>query len=104
MESGSPSRTGPCVAEAFCMNYLVKAINDRSEIVALELRAADAPSARLLADKQGLRVLSLRPAYTGFFTLSLGRGAFSPTLLSIELLSLLDACLNLAEAIQPLTA
>jgi general secretion pathway protein F len=85
------------------MNYLVKAINDRSEVVALELRASDASSARQLASLQGLRVLSLRPAYAGLLSLSLGRARFSPMLLSIELLSLLEAGLNLVEAIQALT-
>jgi general secretion pathway protein F len=84
------------------MNYLVKAINDRSEVVALELRASDASSAKQIATRQGLRVLSLRPAYAAVLSLSLARSRFSSTLLSIELLSLLDAGLNLVEAIQAL--
>ncbi len=84
------------------MNYLVKAINDRSEVVALELRAPDAASAKDLAVRQGLRVLSLRPTLAGLFSLTSGRARFSSTLLSVELLSLLDAGLNLVEAIQAL--
>ena len=84
------------------MNYLVKAINDRSEVVALEFRAPDAASAKDLAARQGLRVLSLRPTLAGLFSLTSGRSRFSSTLLSVELLSLLDAGLNLVEAIQAL--
>src|SRR5262245_54804580 len=85
------------------MNYLVKAINDRSEVIALELHASDVAIAKQMAQRQGLRVLSLRPAYSRFLRLSLDRVRFSPTLLAIELLSLLDAGLNLVEGIQALT-
>jgi general secretion pathway protein F len=85
------------------MNFVVKAINSRSEIVALELQAANPSSARELAANQGLRVLSLRPTLTALFGFSPARSRFSSTLLSIELLSLLDAGLNLVEAIQALT-
>jgi len=85
------------------MNYLVKAINDRSEIITLELRASDGSSARQLVQRQGLRVLSLRRAYAPLLGVSLAGARFSPTLLSIELLSLLDAGLNLVEGIQALT-
>jgi len=85
------------------MNYLVKAINDRSEVVALELRASNASSAKQMAVSQGFRVLSLRPEYEGLLSLKLGRARFSAVLLAIELLSLLDAGLNLVEAIQALT-
>jgi len=84
------------------MNYLVKAINGRSEVVSLELRATDIPSARQMARHQGLRVLSLKPSYGRLWSPSLARARFSPTLLSIELLSLLDAGLNLVEGIQAL--
>ena len=49
------------------MNYLVKAVNSRSEIVALEFRASDALIAKELASRQGLRVLSLRPTFSGLF-------------------------------------
>ena len=85
------------------VNYLVKAINDRSEIVALELSASNPSSAKELAARQGLRVLALRPTLAGLFRLSPARARFSSTLLSVELLSLLDAGLNLVEAIQALT-
>src|SRR5262245_61232322 len=71
------------------MNYVVKAINGRSEVVSLELRAPDIPSARQIARHQGLRVLSLKPSYKRLLGPSLARARFSPTLLSIELLSLL---------------
>jgi len=84
------------------VNYVIKAINDRSEVVALEFRAPDAASAKDLAARQGLRVLSLRPTIAGLFNLTSGHSRFSSTLLSVELLSLLDAGLNLVEAIQAL--
>ncbi|HMH16530.1 MAG TPA: type II secretion system F family protein [Burkholderiales bacterium] len=85
------------------MNYLVKAINDRSEIVALEFNASSPLLAKELAARQGLRVLSLRPTLAGWFGSTPVRSRFSSTLLSVELLSLLDAGLNLVEAIQALT-
>jgi general secretion pathway protein F len=78
-------------------------MNSRSEIVTLELRASNASLARERATGQGLKVLSLRPTLAGLFGLPSGRQRFSSTLLSIELLSLLDAGLNLVEAIQALT-
>jgi general secretion pathway protein F len=85
------------------MNYLVKAMNNRSEIVALELRAANASLARELVATQGLTVLSLQPAFAGLFRFAASRSRFSSTMLSIELLALLDAGLNLVEALQALT-
>jgi general secretion pathway protein F len=84
------------------MNYRVKAVNERGEIVALDLRAPDMSAARRLAVRQGLRVLSLRLSVAGLAGLSPARARFSPTLFSLELLSLLDAGLNLVEAIQAL--
>jgi len=85
------------------MNYLVKAVNSRSEIVALEFRASDALVAKELAARQGLRVLSLRPTLSGLLSFTSRRSRFSSTLLSVEMLSLIDAGLNLVEAIQALT-
>jgi general secretion pathway protein F len=85
------------------MNYLVKAVNSRSEIVALEFRASDALVAKELAARQGLRVLSLRPTFSGLLSFTSGRSRFSSALLSVEMLSLIDAGLNLVEAIQALT-
>src|SRR5258706_1199683 len=85
------------------MNYLVKAVNSRSEIVALEFRASDALVAKELAARQGLRVLSLRPTLSGLLNFASGRSRFSSALLSVEMLSLIDAGLNLVEAIQALT-
>ena len=85
------------------MNYLIKAINGRSEVVAIELQAANASLAKELAATQGLTVLSLRPTLRGLFSFSPARSKFSSTLLSVELLALLDAGMNLVEAIQALT-
>jgi len=85
------------------MNYLVKAVNSRSEIVALEFRASDALVAKELAARQGLSVFSLRPTLSGLLSFTSRRSRFSSTLLSVEMLSLIDAGLNLVEAIQALT-
>src|SRR5712691_9848171 len=85
------------------MNYLVKAVNSRSEIVALEFRASDALVAKELAARQGLRVLSLRPTFSGLLNFTSCRSRFSSTLLSVEMLSLIDAGLNIVEAIQALS-
>jgi len=84
------------------MNYAVKGINGRSEVVALELQAANAASAREILATQGVTVLSLQPTLAGWLRFSPRRARFSTTLLSVELLSLLDAGLNLVEAIQAL--
>jgi len=69
------------------MNYLVKAINTRSEIVALEVRASNSSLAKEQACRQGLRVLSLRPTLSGLLSFTSGRSRFSSTLLSVEMLS-----------------
>src|SRR6266581_2070120 len=85
------------------MNYLVKAVNGRSEIVALEVRASNPSLAKEQAGRQGLRVLSLRPTLSGLLNFTSGRSRFSSALLSVEMLSLIDAGLNLVEAIQALS-
>src|SRR5258706_969963 len=85
------------------MNYLVKAVNSRSEIVALEFRASDALVAKELACRKGLGVSSLGPTLSGLLSFTSGRSLFSSALLSVEMLSLIDAGLNLVEAIQALT-
>ncbi len=85
------------------MNYLVKALNSRSEIVALEVRASNSSLAKEQAGRQGFRVLSLRPTLSGLLNFTSGRSRFSSTLLSVEMLSLIDAGLNVVEAIQALS-
>ena len=85
------------------MNYLVKAVNNRSEIVTLEVRSSNPSLAKEQAGRQGLKVLSLRPTFSGLLSFTSGRSRFSSTLLSVEMLSLIDAGLNLVEAIQALS-
>src|SRR5258706_15728591 len=85
------------------MNYLVKALNSRSEIVALEVRGSNSSLAKEQAGRQGLRVLSLRPTFSGLLNFTSGRSRFSSTLLSVEMLSLIDAGLNVVEGIQALS-
>lgn len=83
------------------MRYLLKAVGPKQEVVALQLEAADEAAAIDEARRLGLSVLAVRARGLG---LTLGRRArFRATLFSIELLALLDAGLNLVEALQALT-
>ena len=83
------------------MEFLVKGLDARQQVVALTLRATSESIASDAAGKLGLKVLSVR---SRTFKLALpGRTpAFPLTLFSIELMSLLDAGLNLVEALQTL--
>ena len=78
-------------------------MDSRQQVVALRLDAANAAVAADQLGRQGLTLISLEPC--GFATrLSLARKAHFPTMLfSMELMSLLDAGLNLVEALQTLT-
>ena len=84
------------------MHYQVHALDNRQQVVALSLEAASESIARDMAAQRGLSVFSVsqkgaRPA------IRLNRkGAFKPVLFSIELMSLLEAGLNLVEALQTL--
>lgn len=82
------------------MNFQVLALDARQQLVALTLQAENAASAADEAQRQGLSVISLEPKGMRF-TLSRGK-RFPTTLFSIELLSLLQAGLNLVEAMQTL--
>ena len=84
------------------MRYLLKAVNASQNVVALELEAADEPSAREAARRQGLAVLAVRGAGLAQFMRPARRTRFRATLFSIELLALLEAGLNLVEALQAL--
>jgi general secretion pathway protein F len=84
------------------MRYLLKAVNAKRDVVALELDAADEAAARDAARRQGLSILAIRGLGLGRFSGLPRRSAFRPTLFSIELLALLDAGLNLVEALQTL--
>jgi general secretion pathway protein F len=82
------------------MHFQLLALDARQQLVALTLQAENAALAADEAQRQGLSVISLEPKGLRF---SLSRGKrFPTTLFSIELLSLLEAGLNLVEAMQTL--
>src|SRR5688572_7851445 len=83
------------------MQYLVNAIDARREIVALDLKAGSEAAAAEQARELGLTVLSVRSrSYAGWLR---RRGSVFPlTLFSVELMTLLEAGLNLVEALQAL--
>ena len=85
------------------MEFVVNAVNARREIVSLRLQAASAALAQEQARASGLSVLSVRPLGFSLSMPSLGtRVRFPVTLFSIELMALLEAGLNLVEALQTL--
>ena len=83
------------------MQYRVKALDAKQQIVALTLSATTEAIAADAAGKLGLKVLSVR---SHGVALPFARGSgFPVTLFSIELMSLLEAGLNLVEALQTLS-
>ena len=82
------------------MRFDVLAVDARQQIVALELQAANAALAAEQVRSQGLSLISLESRGV---RLSLARRKrFPATLFSMELMSLLEAGLNLVEALQTL--
>jgi general secretion pathway protein F len=84
------------------MRFRLKAVNPRQEVVALDLSAANESDALDAARERGLAVLAIRPLGLRPFGLRVAPG-FPVTLFSIELLALLEAGLNLVEALQTLS-
>lgn len=85
------------------MQFQVNAVDAKQEIVVLNLQAANEATAIDAAHKLGLTVLSVRSQGLGL-RFSLGRAPEFPiTLFSVELMALLDAGLNLVEALQTLS-
>src|SRR5688572_2616019 len=84
------------------MEYLVNALSARREVVSLDVKAGSEAAAAEQARELGLTVLSVRSrSYGGWLR---RRGSVFPlTLFSIELMTLLEAGLNLVEALQALT-
>ena len=84
------------------MQFNLHAIDAQQQVIALRLEAASEADARGMAEGRGLTVFSIE----GKRSLALPRmgraGAFRTSLFSIELLSLLEAGLNLVEALQTL--
>ena len=82
------------------MQFSIHALDAQRRIVALQLEAASEAAARSSARGRGLDVFSVAPARAG---LRVRRaGAFPTMLFSAELRSLLEAGLNLVEALQTL--
>jgi len=83
------------------MRFDILAVDARRQVVALELSAASAALAAEEVRKQGLSLVSLQAR--GLRLPRLGAGKrFPATLFSVELMSLLEAGLNLVEALQTL--
>ena len=85
------------------MHFSIHALDPRQQVVALELEAPSEALAREQARSRGLAVFCVEAKGGGLAALRpRGRGGFSATLFSFELLSLLEAGLNLVEALQTL--
>lgn len=82
------------------MRYALKAVGSSGEVVDLRLEAADDAAARDLARSRGYAVLRISRA--GLLAGYVRPKRFDATLLSIELLALLEAGLNVVEALQAL--
>lgn len=86
------------------MRFHVKAVDARSkQVVAVELDAANESIARELTLQRGLSVLTVATRSVDLRLLSRGGRRFATVQFSIELLALLDAGLNLVEALQALS-
>jgi len=85
------------------MQFQINAVDARQNIVTLNLKAANESIAIEAARARGLSVLSVRSEGLDL-RFSLGRSSgFPVALFSIELMSLLEAGLNLVEAVQTLS-
>jgi general secretion pathway protein F len=85
------------------MRFLVRAVQNGQAIVALELDAPSQVEARQQAEAKGLTVLSVS-GQEGRFVLSFSRPTrFDLVLFSQELLALLDAGINVVEALETLS-
>lgn len=82
------------------MRFQLIAVDPQGQVVALALEAADEATAHDLARQDGYSVLTI--ARTQMFVASRERRPFPTTLVSIELLALLEAGLNVVEALQAL--
>src|SRR5437588_12728341 len=83
------------------MQFNVHAIDTQQQVVALSLEAGSEADARGMAEGRGLAVFSIEGKRQGLGMPRVRRGtAFKTVLFSVELLSLLEAGLNLVEALQ----
>ncbi|HZC77379.1 MAG TPA: type II secretion system F family protein, partial [Ktedonobacterales bacterium] len=85
------------------MRFNVHALNAAQQVIALSLEAPSAAAAREAAAERGLSVFSVAGGKRALTLPRLGRkSGFRTALFTVELLSLLDAGLNLVEAMQTL--
>src|SRR5947208_7689214 len=89
------------------MQFNVHALDTQQQVIALRLEAASEADARGMAESRGLAVFSIEGkrqalALPRAFPRMGRSGAFKTALFSVELLSLLEAGLNLVEAMQTL--
>jgi general secretion pathway protein F len=84
------------------MQFFINAIDANQQVVTLTVDAASELAARDAARARGLIVLSLRARGLAFSFAQRRRSRFPATLFSIELMALLEAGLNLVEALQTL--
>src|SRR5258708_36657226 len=85
------------------MQFNVHARDAQEQVMALSLEAGSEADARGMAEGRGLTVFSIEGKRQALGMPRVRRGAaFKTSLFSIELLSLLEAGLNLVEALQTL--
>src|SRR5258708_9482986 len=84
------------------MRFAVTAVDSANQVVAVQLEAADEVAAHDMARQRGYAVLTLQRTSLRFLAPFRARQSFPTTLFSIELLALLDAGLNVVEALQTL--
>ncbi|WP_227875007.1 type II secretion system F family protein [Oceanisphaera profunda] len=84
------------------MRFHIKGVTKQAAIVSLTLEASSAADAQLLAEKQQLRVLAVRPAQRWSLNHWRPREAFPLLLFSQELATLLKAGLALIDALESL--
>jgi general secretion pathway protein F len=85
------------------MQFEIKALRGRDEIVMLCVEALDISDAGAQAQSQGCAVLSIRSKRSFFAPIAKRHAKFPLVLFSQELLALLDAGLSLVEALETLT-
>lgn len=84
------------------MRFAVTAVDPAKEVVAIQLEAADEIAAHDLARQRGYAILSLQRKSLRSLAPFRIRPSFPTTMFSIELLALLDAGMNVVEALQTL--
>src|SRR3954468_14879015 len=86
------------------MQFNVHALDTQQQVIALSLEAPSEADARGMAEGRGLAVFAVeaKRAMPAFGSVVRRAGAFKTSLFSMELLSLLEAGLNLVEALQTL--